>query len=76
VFTVTGASGGATCTATEPSVPTGYSMNNTNCVKAPLNGSCTIINTLAGVDTFTVYKDFIPNNPRRCRWTWPVPRVP
>ncbi len=63
VFTVTGASGGATCTATEPTVPTGYSMNNTNCVNAPLNGSCTIINTLAGVDTFTVYKDFIPNNP-------------
>jgi Ice-binding-like len=63
VFTVTGAALGATCTATEPTVPGGYLMNNTNCVNVPLDGSCTIINTRAGVDTFTVNKDFVPHNP-------------
>jgi hypothetical protein len=47
VFNVTGASAGTTCTAAEPSVPSGYTRNQSNCQSAkPLNGSCTIINTL------------------------------
>ena len=44
VFQVTGASAGATCTATE-TVPVGYTANQANCVGVALNGSCTIINT-------------------------------
>jgi hypothetical protein len=44
VFTVTGASPGATCTATE-TVPTGYEANEANCVDVSLGGSCTITNT-------------------------------
>ena len=47
VFNITGASAGATCTATEPSVPAGYTRNQTDCQNGdPLNGSCTIVNTL------------------------------
>ncbi|MEO8134366.1 MAG: ice-binding family protein, partial [Betaproteobacteria bacterium] len=45
VFQVTGASAGATCTATE-TVPLGYTANQVNCVGVALNGSCTITNTL------------------------------
>ncbi len=45
VFTVTGASPGATCTATE-TVPAGYTANQTNCVNVALGGTCTITNTL------------------------------
>ncbi len=63
VFTVGGANLGATCTATEPTVPVGYSANVTNCANVPLNGTCTIINTLASVNTITVIKDFSPNSP-------------
>jgi hypothetical protein len=44
VFTVTGASPGATCTATE-TVPAGYTANEAGCVGVALNGSCTVINT-------------------------------
>jgi hypothetical protein len=44
VFQVTGASVGATCTATE-TVPLGYTANQANCVGVALNGSCTITNT-------------------------------
>ena len=61
VFQVTGASVGTTCTATE-TVPVGYTANQANCVGVALNGSCTIINTLTGVVTITVNKDFIPNS--------------
>ena len=61
MFTVTGASLGTTCTATE-TVPVGYTANQANCVGVALNGSCTIINTLNGVVTITVNKDFIPNS--------------
>ena len=45
VFTVNGASPGATCTATE-TVPAGYTANQAGCVGVALNGSCTITNTL------------------------------
>ena len=45
VFTVTGASPGATCTATE-TVPAGYTADQTNCASVALGGSCTITNTL------------------------------
>jgi predicted secreted protein len=62
VFTVTGASLGATCTATE-TVPSGYTANQTGCVDVALDGSCTITNTLIPPSaTITVNKDFIPNN--------------
>jgi len=47
VFTVTGASPGATCTATE-TVPVGYTADQTGCVGVALGGSCTITNTLIG----------------------------
>ena len=47
VFNVTGASLGATCTATE-TVPTGYTANQTDCASVALGGSCTITNTLNG----------------------------
>ncbi len=56
VFTVTGASPGATCTATE-TVPAGYTANQAGCVGVALNGSCTITNTLvaapAGIPTLS-----------------------
>jgi hypothetical protein len=49
VFSVNGASGGTTCTATE-TVPAGYIANQSGCAAVALGGSCTIINTLnAGV---------------------------
>ena len=63
VFTVGGADLGATCTATEPLVPVGYTANQANCVNVPLDGSCTIVNTLDTLTTITVYKDFGPNSP-------------
>lgn len=51
VFNVTGASLGATCTATE-TVPAGYTANQTGCVGVAPGGSCTITNTLDGtIDT-------------------------
>ncbi len=63
VFTVGGANlTGTTCDATE-TVPLGYNANQSNCNDVPLNGSCTIINTLATATTFTVFKNFIPDNP-------------
>ena len=46
VFQVTGASAGATCTATETTVPLGYTANQANCVGVALNASCTITNTV------------------------------
>jgi hypothetical protein len=45
VFTITGASPGATCTATE-TVPPGYTASQANCVAVALDGTCTITNTL------------------------------
>ena len=60
VFTVTGASPGATCTATE-TVPLGYTANQTNCANVPLGGTCTITNTLNS-DTIVIHKDFTPNS--------------
>ncbi len=46
VFTITGAQSGTTCTAIEPSVPSGYTRNQSGCQNRALNSSCTIINTL------------------------------
>ena len=46
VFTIQGASAGATCTATETSVASGYTKNESGCLNRALNGSCTIVNTL------------------------------
>ncbi len=61
VFQVTGASAGATCTATETTVPSGYTANQANCVGVVLNGSCTITNTRNSA-SITVNKDFIPDS--------------
>ncbi len=62
--TVTGYSTGASCTATE-SIPSGYTSTGTctgSITGAPSGtGSCTIVNTLKS-GTFTVNKDFVPNN--------------
>lgn len=46
IFTVTGASPGTTCVATE-TVPAGYAANQADCTSVALNGSCTITNFLA-----------------------------
>ncbi|MEO7936094.1 MAG: ice-binding family protein [Dokdonella sp.] len=60
VFNVTGATVGATCTATE-TVPAGYTADQAGCVGVALDGSCTITNTLDN-NTIVVNKDFIPNS--------------
>ena len=55
VFTVTGATAGATCTATEV-VPPGYTANQLACASVALGGSCTLVNTQiaeAGVPTLS-----------------------
>jgi hypothetical protein len=65
VFTVTGASPGATCTATE-TVPAGYTANQTDCEGVALGDSCTITNTQEDSPdraTFRVVKDFTDGNP-------------
>ena len=66
VFTITGASAGTTCTASEPSVPAGYTRNQTDCQNGdPLNGSCTIANTLAPAESdFWVFVNFSDNAKR------------
>jgi hypothetical protein len=66
VFNISGASPGATCTATEPSVPAGYTRNQADCQNGdPLNGYCTIVNTKDELPLaeFTVYLDYEDNNP-------------
>jgi hypothetical protein len=45
LFNISGAVAGATCTATEPTVPSGYTKNESGCRNKALNGSCTIVNT-------------------------------
>jgi hypothetical protein len=46
-FDISGAVAGATCTATETSVASGYTKNESDCQNRDLvNGSCTIVNTL------------------------------
>lgn len=44
VFTVGGASVGATCSATE-TVPAGFVADQSSCLNVPLGGSCTLVNT-------------------------------
>ena len=47
LFNVDGAASGTSCTATENSVPFGYTANESDCQDGdPLNGFCTIVNTL------------------------------
>ena len=60
--TVTGINGSTSCTATEASVP-GYTSTGTCTATLSANGtaSCTIVNTLNSA-TFTVTKDFQPDN--------------
>jgi hypothetical protein len=61
LFSVSGATVGATCTATE-TVPAGYAADQTDCAAVPLDGGCTLVNTLLG-NAITVNKDFLPNSP-------------
>ena len=63
-FNISGASAGATCTAVETTVPSGYTANQSDCQDGdPVNGSCTIVNSqTVSANTFTVYKDFSDNN--------------
>jgi hypothetical protein len=66
-FKITRFGKGATCTATERSVPSGYTPNTKDCLRVPIgraaSPSCTIINTRTSVSsaTFTVAKDFSPD---------------
>ena len=61
VFTITGFTPGATCTATEDKA-SGYTPNERDCRNVPItNGqsrSCTIANTLNSLE-FTVHKDLL-----------------
>jgi hypothetical protein len=65
VTTVTGFNAGATCNASEGTAPAGYTKNEAACQNVPISdggaASCTITNNL-NVATFTVAKDFVPNN--------------
>jgi hypothetical protein len=64
-FTVTGAANAATsnCTASEGTVPSGYtSPTNGQCTATLAVGTCTITNNLKSIE-FTVNKDWTPNNP-------------
>ena len=66
---VTGLSANTTCTATESPVPAGYTeSDNCHIVALTPNGtaSCTITNTLNSA-SFTVHKDFIPDNSANVR---------
>ena len=63
----------ATCTASESSVPSGYTPNASDCrgvaITRGASPSCTIINTRASVSsaTFTVTKDFSDDNSLKVR---------
>ena len=65
-FTVTGYTAGATWHRDRSPIPLGYSSTGTcadTIVGAPSGtGACTITNTLNSA-TFTVSKDFVPNDP-------------
>src|SRR4029077_1222236 len=65
VFTVTGFSAGATCSASEAAVPQGYSESD-NCSNVSLtnhgDAPCTITNTQRSA-TFTVSKVYSPSGP-------------
>ena len=67
VFEIEGAESGATCTASELSVPSGYEADETDCQDGDaINGGCMIINSPepVTVDYFTVFKDFSDDDPR------------
>jgi hypothetical protein len=78
VFSISGAATGTTCKATEPTVPSGYTRNQTDCQNGdPLNGSCTIVNT-KNTPVDIVRTDSKPGRPRlvvdrRCWVTTPWP---
>ncbi|MCH7476394.1 MAG: hypothetical protein IIA27_17270, partial [Gemmatimonadetes bacterium] len=59
-FTITGVTGDPNCTATESPIPAGYTSTGT-CAALLSVGTCTITNTLNSA-TFTVNKDFVPND--------------
>ena len=65
IYTITGFTAGATCTATE-TVPNGYTANQAGCANVAIatggTPSCTITNTLKS-GTFVVNKNFSDNNP-------------
>jgi len=65
IFGIEDAAPGATCTAVEIWVPSGYTVNHNDCQDGdPFNGSCTIVNNVIppSSDSFAVYKDFSDNN--------------
>jgi hypothetical protein len=71
VFTINGFSSGASCTASEGAAPDGYTSSERGCrdvaIVSGKPAACTIINTRdtpASV-TFTVEKDFNPDEPKR-----------
>jgi uncharacterized protein DUF5979 len=69
VFTISGFRSGATCTATEDAVPAGYTSSETGCRDVAIASgrptACTITNTRErpATVTFTVTKDFAPDEP-------------
>lgn len=63
VFQVAGAGPGTTCNAVESGVPAEYAADHSDCQDAdPLGSDCLLVNTLKE-DTFTVAKNFVPDNP-------------
>jgi hypothetical protein len=71
VFTISGFSSGAACTATEGVAPDGYTSSARGCrdvaIVSGRPAACTIINTrdTPAAVTFTVAKDFNPDEPKR-----------
>jgi hypothetical protein len=57
VFTIEGAASNATCTATETSVATGYTKDESDCQNRAINGSCTLINILDANQQELIWSD-------------------
>ena len=66
IFNLTNVVGAQTCTATEVGTPAAHVKNEAACLNIAVTPgstpSCTITNTANTTATFTVSKDFIPNN--------------
>ena len=61
-FTVTGFQEGATCTASEGTPPSGYTADESNCLRVPISrGQCTIVDT-SNTTTLTVRKEYSDGN--------------
>jgi Domain of unknown function (DUF5979) len=63
-FTITGFLVGATCTATEGTPPSGYTADESDCRRVPIDrGGCTIVDTF-NTTTLTVRKEFTDGSTR------------